>query len=73
MRKGVQYLPASFESEDIAVNVSDIENCRYAFQKDFIPKRIGDMDRAELIQVITELAAAVKWWTDATLHRSSWL
>lgn len=51
--------------------IDEILDCRYALPKDREPKRIGDMDRDELLQVIAELSKSVKWWTEAALNRKS--
>ena len=49
---------------------NDIENCRYALPEHSEPKRIGDMDRSELLRVIAGLIGQAKWWKRQAIRGS---
>lgn len=51
------------------MSVEEIKEAHYSLPGAFLPKRIGDMDRDELLQVIAELRASEQWWVKEAVKK----
>lgn len=46
------------------MTAQEVADCLYSLPQHFEPKRIGDMDREELLQVIAGLRGSERWWAN---------